>query len=404
MKASATIGLLFGLLLAAVSPAQAMPVNDLSEPQSIAGQWRFQIGDDTSWGSPALDDSSWAKTAVPAHSLDGYEGYSGIFWYRLTLKLDLSQPSVHDRAGALAVMLSNIQSAYELYAGGEFIGGVGELGERPVVTYDKRATFPIPAAAVASDGTLVLALRVWRDPTLSKRWETGAYSGKPLLGDVGDLRALSMRGALLPSLPLTAIYLVLGLYHLLIARRNPVLKEFFWFGWICLLLSVYTFETSQAKFLLDIPYWLHKKLEFSSLYLIPVIFGQTLFRVTRTRVNWLFKGFAVLFLGLSLLLLIPGHNINFSTLLVFRFSILVWSVCFAAAITWRAVQGSRSARTIFVLLLLLVFAMFNDLVWRILVFEALPSVQLVGLLLIIFIALLMAERYTELLTQLETSV
>ncbi len=401
---SAALMLQLVMLLAVAQPAFTQSLNDLSEPVSIAGQWRFQVGDELGWAAPEFDDSAWLETPVPAHSPQGHAGYSGWYWYRITLQLDITAPAVAGRIGALGVTLGNVMSAYELYAGGERIGGVGSLGDRPIAIYDKRSTFAIPRSAIAEDGTLVLALRGWRDPGLSERWETGLYWQTPWLGDVGDLRVQSLFRALLPSLPLAALYLVLGLYHLLIARRNPVLKEFFWFGWLCVLLSVYTFETSQAKFLLDLPFWLHKKLEFSSLYLVPVILSQTLFRVTRTRVHWIFKGFAVLFLGLALLLLIPGHNINFHTLRFFQLGVLAWIVCFAGAITWRAYQGSRSARIVFVLLLVLMLAIFNDLVWEIVVIEMLPTVQIVGLFLIIFMALLMAERYTELLKQLEMSV
>ena len=97
-------------------------------------------------------------------------------------------------------------------------------------------------------------MRVWRNPAAPDSWQTGPYYGDFLLGNVGELRERMLRKALLPNLVLAVLYFVFGLYHLLIARRNPALKEFLWFGLLSIALAGYTFETSQAKFFIDIPY------------------------------------------------------------------------------------------------------------------------------------------------------
>ena len=266
MKTAASCVAFVCLLLLGVGSAIAsLPVADLSQPVSISGQWRFQPGDDPAWAAVDLDDSSWIDTTVPASYPQGLAGYGGMLWYRLTLDLDLSRPSVSENVGALAVNLGNIMSAYELYAGGQRIGGVGRLPPQQQVVYDHHRAFSIPASAVDTDGRLVLALRVWRDPEAPDYFETGPYQGEFLLGNVGDLRERMLRKALLPKFVLAVLYLVVGLYHLLIARRNPVLKEFFWFGLFTVAMAVYTFETSQSRFFVDIPYLWHKKIEFQIL-------------------------------------------------------------------------------------------------------------------------------------------
>lgn len=138
IKSLAAFGLLVGLFVAVAPPVQAMPVTDLAQPVSIAGQWRFQIGDDLAWASPGFNDSDWQSTAVPAYALTGQADYSGMFWYRHALQLDLSQPPVQATLGALAIAIGNVTSAYELYAGGVKVGSVGRLPPEPVSVYDRK--------------------------------------------------------------------------------------------------------------------------------------------------------------------------------------------------------------------------------------------------------------------------
>ncbi|MEH6605387.1 MAG: ATP-binding protein [Pseudomonadales bacterium] len=389
-----------------ITPAYAgITIDTLTKPVSIAGEWQFHSGDDLRWAAPDLDDSAWHKATVPAHSPPVPVSDDGLGWYRLALQLDLDSSVAKNNVGTLAVSLGNVMSAYELYAGGVKIGGAGRLPPDPRSVYDRHLTLEIPASAVDDSGRLVLALRVWRDPAWGPEWATGPYLGSFIVGNVGDLRASAVRSAILPDMILAALYFVLGWYHLLIARRNPVLREFFWFGCFSIALGLYSLEFSQSRFFLDLPYWLHKKIEFLSLYLLPVLLTQTLFIVTRTPLNRLFRGFYVVFIVLfAAVALVPNMFINALTLKTFQYTGAVWSICFAGIISWRAWQGVRSARIIFGLLLLLVAAVFNDVMMSAPWIESRQATQYAGGFLLIFIALLMAERYTDVLKRLEMSV
>ncbi len=404
-RAARSSVLLALLLLAGTSASAVVRVSDLAQPVSLAGQWKFQLGDEPAWAAAELDDREWQATEIPAHSPNGHAGYSGMLWYRVSLQLDLSRPSVRENLGALAVMLGSVMSSYELYAGGERVGGVGRLPPSPEAHYDLHRVYSIPASAVSADGRLVLALRVWRNPAVIRQWETGPYFGDFLLGNVGDLRAELLRQALLPNVVLAALYLMLGLYHLLIARRNPVLKEFFWFGLFSIALAAYTFETSQSKFILEIPYPWHKKLELLLLYLAPILFSNTLLAVTRTPGNLLTRGFNVVF-GLYFItaLIGPGDTVMSAALRSYQYLAAVWALALAALMGWRAYQGSRSARAVVVLLLLLFAAVFNDVLLQTALIGSGNVLYIVFALLLFFMALLMAERYTDTLKKLETSV
>ncbi|MEH6515268.1 MAG: response regulator [Halioglobus sp.] len=398
--------LLLALLLLQLSASAhaAVPISDLGQPVSIVGQWKFQIGDNPAWAAPDMDDSGWAETAVPAYAPAGHTDYSGMFWYRHTLQLDLSQPTVSQTLGALAITMGNVSSAYEIYAGGIRIGAVGSLPPEPVSLYDKRQTFAIPASAVSESGSLVLALRIWRNPDIG-RGETGLSDGEVLLGNVGELRERMLQKALFPGAFLAAIYLVVGLYHLLIARGNPLLKEFFWFGVFSANLAIYTFETSQSKFFLDIPFGLHKTIEYLALYLSPLLFGQTLLAVTRTTSNLFIKVFNGIFLLLALVIvLIPDEGVRRATLVPFQYLGAIWALSMASIMAWRSYKGSRSARVVVAMFLLVAAATINDVILVSPLLGSGNSLPIVFGLLLFSIALMMAERYTEILKNLEHSV
>jgi signal transduction histidine kinase/CheY-like chemotaxis protein/HPt (histidine-containing phosphotransfer) domain-containing protein len=405
MKISAGCGALFALLLLVVLPAHGVvPITDLAQPVSIAGQWQFQIGDDPTWAAAGLDDSSWQSTAVPAHAPIGHAGYSGILWYRYSLQLDLSQPSVQHNIGALAITLGDVMSAYEIYAGGKRLGGIGKVRPEPEAAYDRRQTWNIPASAIGAEGELVLAMRVWRDPSIGIHQETGPNGGDFLLGNVGDLRERMLLKALMPNVVLAALYLVLGIYHLLIARRNPVLKEFFWFGLFSLVLAAYTLETSQSKFFIAIPFDWHKTIEFLLLYVALIPFGRTLMTVTRTPVNLLTRGFEIIFAMYFIAALILPITTSMGLLSSFELLAATWAVSMAVIMTLRAIQGSRSARGVVFLMVLLAAAVVNDAILETPLIGSGKILYLVYAFSLLFIALMMAERYTDILKQLESSV
>ncbi|MCX2982828.1 response regulator [Halieaceae bacterium IMCC14734] len=393
------------LLCVLVSPAYAVVVDDVAQPVSLAGQWQFKLGDDPAWAMPELDASQWQATAVPGHAPAGHAGYSGMLWFRLAVQLDTSKQNVRENMGRLAVSLGGVISAYEIYAGGIKLGGVGGLPPNAAAVYDKHATFSIPAEAIDADGRVVLALRVWRDPAIGSSWETGPHLGEYLLGTIGDLRQKQVSAAILPEFLLAVLYLVLGVYHLLIARRNPILKEFLWFGLLSLVLAGYTFETSQSKFFLDVPYLWHKKAEFVFLYIMPVVFANTLLGATRTPPNLMTHGFAVIFVLFFVTAVVLPLDLTLRyTLRPFQAIGALWAFSMAVMLGWRAYRGSRSAMGVVVLMMLLGLAVVNDVILESAILGTESLLYIVAALLIFLIALMMAERYTEILKQLEFSV
>ena len=159
-------GLLAGLLLClwTVSGAVAdeFTIESLERPLPIKGAWRFQTGDDLAWADPAYDDQGWPSVLVPRDlRTQGYADYTGMAWYRFSLVFDPGDAQLRPDLDHLGITLGKIHSAYELYAGGVLLGGVGKLPPNPEMAYDRYRTFPIPRAAVDEQGRIQLAVRVW---------------------------------------------------------------------------------------------------------------------------------------------------------------------------------------------------------------------------------------------------
>ena len=396
-------GLLYLLLIWTSAGVQAaVSVEDLAKPVSIAGVWQFQIGDEPGWAAPGLDDSNWKQAGMPSSASQDSVDYAGMAWYRLTIQLDLGNPAVREQLGALAVSLGAVRSAYEVYAGGRKLGGVGALPPEPEVVYDRYRTYPIPASAIDEQGKLVLAMRVWR---ASGEAEQNPYQGPFMLGNVGDLRSSELLNAIVPNFVMAVLYLAIGLYHLLIARRNPSMREFFWFGWFALALACYSFETSQFKYSFDLPFILHKKLEYFSLYMLPFLLAETLVRVIRIQLNRAGQAFIYVFVLFAIVVVVvPNLDIHYLTLPLFQALAAAWSAVLALIMAWHAWQGNRRARAMVGIILLGTFATVNYVTSDSSLQGTFYLLHFSFALIILFMAVVMANTYTATLAKLELSV
>jgi len=392
------------LLLLLISPGAqaAIAIAELDKPASIAGLWQFRAGDDPAWAAPGLDDGDWEAVDLLSTAADSEQDAAGMSWRRLTIQLDLDAESVLRELGALAVSIGSITSAYELYAGGQKLGGVGALPPNPQPVFDKFQTYPIPVTAIGDDGKLVLALRVWRAPGGA---ENNPYQGPFLLGNIGDLRSSAVYQSMVPNAILGFLYLAIGLYHLLIARRNPSMREFFWFGWFAIALAAYSFETSQIKFALDIPYLLHKKIEYVSLYIAPFLLTEILIRVVGIRLNLAARIFQYLFLVYAVIVaIVPNLQVHYLTLPSFQLLAAAWALGMAVLMAWLGWRGNRRARAIFVILLLFAIVGFNYATSNDSVLGTTYLLHFLIAAIILFMAVLMANNYTATLAKLEKSV
>ncbi|GAB3269570.1 sensor domain-containing diguanylate cyclase [Parahaliea aestuarii] len=410
MKIVRIQGLLLVLALLCIAPVGAadrlLSRDALAQGASLAGGWRFQPGDNLAWAAPEFDDSDWPTRTIPHRAPKGGAQEALQFsWYRLTIQLQGNIEAAGGQSPLLGVQIGKVLSAYELYIGGELVGGVGALPPDSEVNYDRMQVYAIPASALTAQGELVLAMRVWGGSALSTSlWGEGPHEGAFRIGYYRDLIAASFFNEL-PAVAMCILFAGFGLYHLYLFSRNRQLRTYFWYGLVALNISLYAFLSSQLRYYLDWPFALYEKVEFGTIYLLPALFIQMLLSLLAKPAGLLMRAYQGAFLVFSLLVLcVPGMSILFRTLFYWEMlclPVLLW-------MPWQILRAARTgnpeARTSLIGLVIFIAACANDILIDIagLTTPRLLPVGFVAIMLSMVISL--ANRFTTVLTSLESEV
>ena len=372
---------------------------------SLRGQWRFQPGDELSWAGTELDDSGWGSMGVPGlWPQGGYPEVGQMAWYRLSLQLDPALLQDIEQS-QLAVRMGKVLSAYELYAGGQLVGGVGSMPPLSEVTYDRERVLSIPASAVSEDGTLVLAIRVWGgEAALVDAWGAGPISGVYMLGEYRNLVLKGMVGEV-PGLLFCALIFAFGCYHLYLYGRNRKLETFLWFGLLAVNISLYGLMLTQWKYLFDISFLTMKKIELGAIYVFPALGIQMIWSLLQLPINRWLRAYQISFVCASLIVIaVPGHAVHYHTLSLWQ----LWTLPSIALAPWvifrEARAGNLEARTVLLGTIIFLATAINDLMIDFANLETVRLAPLGFVAILISMAISMANRFTAMYSKLEFQV
>ena len=284
-------------------------------------------------------------------------------WYRLTVQVGPEGlgPTAEERERLrLGLAIGKVDSAYELFAGGERLGGVGALPPERRIDYDRHAIYFVPTSAVDRTGRLVIALRAWKSDATSPS-APAPVEGTFRLGPVDELTHDSLMGEL-PALVFSVLFAVAGLYHLQLFRRQPHLREYLWFGLVAVGAGVYTLLRSQWKYVVSDDFVRLKEIEHALLYVVAILFVQFLWPFLSRPISTPLRVFQGLnAVGGIAVLVSPGLALNLRLLPVweagalFLAGAMLWEVGRAA---WR---GHPEARTVGVGLVILTACYVHDI-------------------------------------------
>lgn len=150
--------LLLGLVgsLAAAQP-EPQVVDRL--PTRLGGEWWFRVGHDPAWSSPFREKTHWQLLKVPgAWELQGFRGYNGHAWYRLTFKL-----SPRFTNETLGIDLGNLGDVDEVFLNGQRIGGSGSFPPAYQSATLKRRLYPLPQSKLRYGEYNEIAVHVYND-------------------------------------------------------------------------------------------------------------------------------------------------------------------------------------------------------------------------------------------------
>ncbi|MFV8819160.1 diguanylate cyclase [Haliea sp. E17] len=393
---------------AGTAAADVLEVNasDLHGGLELRAQWHFQPGDDSGWAAPGYDDSNWQRLSLPHRwERGGYPETGQMAWYRLTLQFPLEVMASDNLRGQLAISIGKVMNAYELYAGGRRLGGVGRMPPFAQGIYDQQQFYVIPEAQISAEGRLVLALRVWGgEDAAVAAWGGGPYAGSFL---VGDYRSLILRGVVggLPGLLFCALSLAFGAHHLLLYLRNRSLRAYLWFSLLAVDMAIYGLMLSQWKYLLPFEFLTLKKTEFVSLYIFPALASQLLLTLIDRHVAWPLRvyQFGYLVAG-ALVILVPGAWILYASLPLWQLSVVPIFVFLPLALWREARRGNREARTILPAVALFLATCIYDLLIEVLHLEGIRLMPLGFLAMLMGMSFSLVNRFTCMFNELEQEV
>ncbi len=275
--------LLLLALLAPVSGAQTIEVENLFQPAPLTGMWKHHTGDDPRWADPAFDDSTWTSVTMPRPSRPDPRG---ITWYRFRIHLPEALP-----AEALSVLIGPLFPAYEIFANGRKIGQFGgPLGDQYGQLYARPVAFALPRAT-----DLIIAIR-------SEDWNLAygaqSTSAQRSLSWVGTEQSLADKASTwqlqrkegTEPLRVAAVILFAGsLFFIILALMRRRDFEYLWIG-------IFLIGNSLFRFVQLVPEWLGSPDRatagwYSVTFLLPttfalLLFCQAVYKVKQDKIAW----------------------------------------------------------------------------------------------------------------------
>lgn len=134
----------------------------------LSGNWKFSIGDDSSWASLGYNDWDWEEIKVPSSwENEGFHGYNGFAWYRKWFEL----PDEYSNSN-LFLHLGFIDDVDETYLNGNLVGLTGGFPPYFLTAYNASRKYFLPKQ-ILNRGKNLIAVRVY-----DAQLEGGITNGK----------------------------------------------------------------------------------------------------------------------------------------------------------------------------------------------------------------------------------
>ena len=336
---------LVGLVSAAVTLAAGDPkVVAPDQITDLTGLWQFNPGDDPRWASPDFDSRNWSSIRIPT-GFGRRDVESEMAWYRRELMVKTGAPRLTQSQIAdlrLGVTIGKVDSAYEVFAGGRRLGGVGVMPPNPRLDYDQHRIYEIPAAAIRDDGRVLVALRVWKSPE-TRSSVGGPHGGPFLFGPTRKLVEKELKSELL-SLLLAGWFLLCGFVHLELFRRRPALKGYLWFALLCCSFAVHSFLRTQWKYQLSENFILLKELEHLDLYFALALFIQVMWPILGQGIGRGLRAVQWACAAAAVIVVLPGLRANVVLLPFWQATMMSVLIFFIVHVFRRLREGHPEAR------------------------------------------------------------
>jgi len=372
----------------------------LADERSIEGQWKFKAGDNIEWASRYWDDADWSTAKLPGTwQQDGFPDQNQFAWYRRTLSVE-GQP-LQD----LGIRMGAVRNAYQIFAGGQLLGGIGALPPAADINYDQLGVYRIPPSVVNDDLEVMIAIRVWGGSQLSVSTSgAGPYVGKFLVGNYTTLiRSLDREE--LPKLIFASLFVLTGFYFLYLFAKTGATPSFPWFGLSSLTLAVYIVTQCQWKYTLGLPFVTYEKVESVSLFVFLALAIQLIWSVISRSIPWYMRGYQAFYLGLAVIFaVIPDLDIHYQLRIYWQLVALTLVAPVFWVVFQEMIKGNPEAKAVFFGLIVLIVCAVNDLLINMNLLSSIVLMPFGLLAILISMGASLAAKFNGMLVGLEHQV
>jgi len=368
-----------------------------SKVHSVEQQWRFQPGDDLAWAGKDWNDSNWAIVDLPnIWKKGGYPEHSQFGWYRKSIDVaDLPQDDLGFRMGA-------VRNAYEIFAGGKLLGGIGSLPPNDAVNFNQLRVYRLPPGTISHQHQVDVAIRVWGGNQLSvdsssagpyaENFEVGSYTTL-----IRDLDAED-----LPNFFFVSLFILTGFYFLYVyvmTRANP---SFLWFSLTSFVFAVYILSLCQWLYSLNWPFDITKKIQAGSLLLSFTFALQFIWHVVSKKIPWFIRGYQAFFILITLILaLSPGLDNFHHVRIYWQLVALTLIVPLIQVIVRETIRGNSEAKLLLFGLGTFIICGINDALISLIYLDSVNLMPVGFLAILVSMAVSLAGRFNTLLASLE---
>ncbi|NQT25397.1 beta galactosidase jelly roll domain-containing protein [candidate division KSB1 bacterium] len=144
------------LLIVLIGISSTLMGSDRVMKLSLNKKWKFQIGNDPEYALVEYDDSEWTLIR-PGRSWErqGYPGYDGYGWYRITFMLPSKLKNL-----SLGIDLGYIDDVDRVYVNGKHLSGKG-IVDPYSTAFNVRRFYPLPQSLLKFDDENTIAIQVY---------------------------------------------------------------------------------------------------------------------------------------------------------------------------------------------------------------------------------------------------
>jgi diguanylate cyclase (GGDEF)-like protein len=307
---------------------------------------------------------------------------------------------INDKRSNLALKLSDMSSAYNLYINGELIAKNGVVGkDKYTIKEEGRATV---AEFDAKDSTLEILLQV----SNFKHRKGGAWD-KIFIGSKEAIQGIRNK-ELFTEVFLFASIFIMAFYHLVIYLIYRKKVSYLYFSMLCISIACRIIVTNSKPLLIMFPniHWSHiLRMEYLSFYITVPLFATFIYYIFKSlfskKILYMINTVGIIF---SILTMVSKEIIYTNTLIPYQGFTLVWCIYIIYVLIKACINKLEGALILFLGFIILFITVINDILYANEIVKTDHKFAIGVIVFVFFQAILLGQNILKSLTRNELLV